>query len=179
MAPNIGVSAVVRNGPGPSFKAGSKENRLGWRSQASLYSKVAPSLFLRTRVHRRPRRCVAPARSTYTRTCLSVIPSYLFLLSRSGNPLRQMLCFKLQAYRIIPRVSEVGEPIRHAQHEQRDGIVSNGDAGRAFFNFDQCRPTYGRARGGDFCRNTAAPARILYIVTELAQRPHDGQGEHV
>jgi hypothetical protein len=31
-----------------------------------------------------------------------------------------MLCFKLQARRVIPRVREIGKPIRRAQHEQHD-----------------------------------------------------------
>jgi hypothetical protein len=90
-----------------------------------------------------------------------------------------MLFFKLQAYRIIPRVGKVSKPVRHAEHKQDDGIVSYSDARLAFFDFDQRRSADGRARSGDFRRNPAAAARILYIVTELAQRARDGHGEHV
>ena len=64
IAPNIGVSAGVWNGPGPTCRAGSSENRAGFSSQALSYSKVALSLFLRTRAHSRPIRWGTPSRST-------------------------------------------------------------------------------------------------------------------
>jgi hypothetical protein len=85
-----------------------------------------------------------------------------------------VLFFQLQAHRIVPRVGKISEPIRHAEHKQDGGIVSYSDAGLTFFDFDQRRPAEGRARGGDFRRNTPAPARITYIVAELAQRARDG-----
>ena len=59
-----------------------------------------------------------------------------------------MLFFELQADRIVLRVGEVGEPIRQAHHEQHDGIAADGNAGLAFFDFDQRRPADGCARGG-------------------------------
>src|SRR6266478_9212157 len=174
MAPNIRASAAVWNGPGPSFRAGSREKRLGCLSQASLYSKVAPSLFLRTRAHKRPTRCGTPPRSTYTKTTLSIISSQVCLFPRPGDPLRQMLFFQLEAHRVIPRVGEVSEPIRDAQPEQDDGIVSNRDARLALFDLHQGRPADGRARGGNFRGNASPPPCILYIVTELAQGARDG-----
>jgi hypothetical protein len=50
------------------------------------------------------------------------------------------MLFQLHADRIVPRVDEVGEPIRQAQHEQYGGIAADGNAGLAFFDFDQRRP---------------------------------------
>src|SRR3974390_1621681 len=56
IAQNIGLSAAVWNGPGPSLSAGSRENREGFSSHILSYSKVALSLSLRTRPHSRPTR---------------------------------------------------------------------------------------------------------------------------
>ena len=120
------------------------------------------------------------AREVYVykkKTSFSIIVPYSFLLSRPGNPLRQVFLFELEAYRVIPWVREIGKPIRHAHYEQHDGIASNRHAGSTFFNFDQCRPTYGRARCGDFRRNPPPPPRVTYIVAELAQGARDGNGE--
>lgn len=89
-----------------------------------------------------------------------------------------MLFFELQADRIVPRVGELGEPIRQAQHEQHDGIAADGNAGLAFFDLDQRRPADGCPRGGDFCWNAPPAARITYIVAELAQGARDGYREH-
>jgi hypothetical protein len=47
-----------------------------------------------------------------------------FLLLRPANPLRQMLLLKLEAYRVVFRISEVGEPLDHAHHKQ--GVVFAG-----------------------------------------------------
>src|ERR1039457_2827996 len=48
------------------------QNRAGFSSHVLSYSKVALSLFLRVRAHRRPIRCGTPSRSTYTRASLSI-----------------------------------------------------------------------------------------------------------
>jgi hypothetical protein len=75
-----------------------------------------------------------------------------------------VLLFELEAYCVVPRVCEVGESFGQIQHEEDDGIISDGDAELALFNFDQRRPACGRARSGDLCRDTPAPARILIAL---------------
>ena len=89
-----------------------------------------------------------------------------------------MLFFQLEAHRVVPRIGEVGKAVCHAQYKQHDGIAADGHARLAFFDFDQRRPADGRTRGDDFCGNTPAPARITYVVAELAQRTRYGYWEH-
>jgi hypothetical protein len=89
-----------------------------------------------------------------------------------------VLLVKLEAYRVIPRVGQLGEPISHSHYEQDDGIVSNRDARLAFFDFDQGRPAYGCALSSDFCGNPPPPSRVSNIVAKLAQGARDGNGKH-
>jgi len=44
--------------------------------------------------------------------------------------------FKLKADRVIPGISQLGEPIGHAEDEQDDGIISKGNARLAFLDLD-------------------------------------------
>jgi hypothetical protein len=83
------------------------------------------------------------------------------------------MLLELETYRIIPRV---GEPIRHADYEQNDGVASHRYTGFAFLDFDQCRPANRRSRCGNFCGNASPSPRVTYIVAELAQGAGDGNG---
>jgi hypothetical protein len=83
------------------------------------------------------------------------------------------MLLELETYRIIPRV---GEPIRHADYEQNEGVASHRYTGFAFLDFDQCRPANRRSRCGNFCGNASPSPRVTYIVAELAQGAGDGNG---
>jgi hypothetical protein len=98
------------------------------------------------------------ASSRHFETAFTFLPS---------NALRQVFRFQLKADRVIPRVSEVGEPIRHSQYKEDDGVVCHRNAGIALFDFDQRRPADGRARRSDRGGNPPPPPSILYIATEF------------
>lgn len=127
------------NGPGPSRWAGSRENRAGCCSQPLSYSKIALSLFLRTRAHRRPIRCGTPSRSMYTRVLCPSRVFREFLFARPTNALRQIFLFEHQARLIFFGAAKSPSRSAGSQYIKDSRVACHGNTWISPLQLDACR----------------------------------------
>jgi hypothetical protein len=121
---------------------------------------------------RRPQTIGRPPRSAYTPSSRSTAS-----LSRQAYPARKPLALEREADRILARIGQLTDSVRHAEHEQNRGVDPERYARTAALDARERAPAHEGSLRHESHGQSSAPARSRQILSKLSQRARDSGGK--